>query len=74
MEECHKSYLFQRKQKKKINLKSLFQGTYIRDIKERYNIRNDDDLSELIDIIASNIGWLDQSDKPWKYIQVRKRS
>ena len=26
--------------------------------KERYNIRNDDDLSELIDIIASNIGCL----------------
>lgn len=36
----------------------MFQGTYIRDIKERYNIRNDDDLSELIDIIASNIGCL----------------
>lgn len=36
----------------------MFQGTYIRDIKERYNIRNDDDLNELIDIIASNIGCL----------------
>ena len=46
------------KKKKENYLKSLFQGTYIRDIKERYNIRNDDDLNELIDIIASNIGCL----------------
>ena len=49
---------FSDKKKKENYLKSLFQGTYIRDIKERYNIRNDDDLNELIDIIASNIGCL----------------
>ena len=49
---------FSKKTEKENYLKSLFQGTYIRDIKERYNIRNDDDLSELIDIIASNIGCL----------------
>ena len=49
---------FSNKKEKENYLKSLFQGTYIRDIKERYNIRNDDDLSELIDIIASNIGCL----------------
>ena len=49
---------FSKKTDKENYLKSLFQGTYIRDIKERYNIRNDDDLSELIDIIASNIGCL----------------
>lgn len=48
---------FSKKTEKENYLKSLFQGTYIRDIKERYNIRNDDDLSELIDI-ASNIGCL----------------
>ena len=49
---------FSNKEEKEKYLKSLFRGTYIRDIKERYGIRNDDDLSELIDIIASNIGCL----------------
>ena len=49
---------FSNKEEKEKYLKSLFQGTYIRDIKERYGIRNDDDLSELIDIIASSIGCL----------------
>ena len=50
--------IFSTKEEKEKYLKSLFQGTYIRDIKERYGIRNDDDLSELIDIIASSIGCL----------------
>lgn len=49
---------FSKKEEKEKYLKSLFKGTYIRDIKDRYSIRNDDDLSELIDIIASNIGCL----------------
>ncbi len=49
---------FAKKEEKEKYLKSLFQNTYIRDIKERYGIRNDDDLSELIDVIASNIGCL----------------
>ena len=49
---------FAKKEEKEKYLKSLFQGTYIHDIKERYAIRNDNDLSELIDIIASNIGCL----------------
>ena len=49
---------FSNKEEKEKYLKSLFQGTYICDIKERYGIRNDDDLSELIDIIASSIGCL----------------
>ncbi len=49
---------FANKEEKEKYLKSLFQNTYIRDIKERYGIRNDDDLSELIDVIASNIGCL----------------
>ena len=39
-------------------LKTLFDETYIKDIKDRYNIRKDDDLEELINIIASNIGAL----------------
>ena len=57
---------FSNKKEKENYLKSLFQGTYIRDIKERYNIRNDDDLSELIDIIASNIGCLENTFKSVK--------
>ena len=39
-------------------LKNLFSHTYIRDIKERYAIQKDDDLEELISLIASNIGSL----------------
>lgn len=39
-------------------LKSLFTHTYITDIKERYKIRNDADLEEIIDLLASSIGGL----------------
>lgn len=39
-------------------LKALFQRTYIRDIVERYNIKNTDVLDELLDIVASSIGGL----------------
>ena len=39
-------------------LRSLFANTYLIDIKERYDIRNDSDLDELIDVIASCIGSL----------------
>ena len=39
-------------------LKTLFDETYIKDIKERHDIRKDDDLEELINIIASGIGAL----------------
>ncbi len=39
-------------------LKNLFIHTYIRDIKERYEIKKDDDLEELISLVASNIGSL----------------
>lgn len=39
-------------------LKSLFTNTYLLDIKERYNIKNDDDLEELISMLASGIGGL----------------
>ena len=38
--------------------KNLFTHTYIRDIKERYEIKKDDDLEELINLVASNIGSL----------------
>lgn len=39
-------------------LKSLFKNVYMRDIKERYDIQKDDDLGELIDIVASSVGSL----------------
>lgn len=39
-------------------LKSLFAETYITDIKDRYKIRNDEELEILLDILSSNIGGL----------------
>ena len=39
-------------------LKNLFLHTYLRDIQERHNIKNDDDLEDLVNIIASSIGGL----------------
>lgn len=44
--------------KKKKYLSDLFKSTYMRDIKDRYKIQKDGDLSELIDLMASNIGGL----------------
>ncbi len=44
--------------KKMEYLKGLFEKTYITDIKERYNIKNDAELGELIDVIASSVGGL----------------
>lgn len=39
-------------------LKDLFETTYLRDIKERYGIKNDAEMGELINIMASTIGGL----------------
>lgn len=39
-------------------LKNLFEKTYLTDIQERYKIKDDSDLEELIDVIASSIGGL----------------
>lgn len=44
--------------KKESYLKQQFTHTYLRDIRERYNIQNDDDLGELISTIASTVGSL----------------
>lgn len=44
---------------KKVNyLEHQMEHTYLRDLKERYEIRQDDDLRELVDIMASGIGGL----------------
>lgn len=37
-------------------LEDLFKATYLSDIKERYRIKNDKELADLIDVLASNIG------------------
>ena len=50
-------------QQKKSYLQQLFSNTYLVDIKERYSIRNDDDLEELIDVMASSIGSLTNPQK-----------
>ncbi len=39
-------------------LKDLFETTYLRDIKERYGIKNEAEMDELINIAASSIGGL----------------
>lgn len=39
-------------------LKNLFKETYVRDIVERNKVRNDSELEELLNIVASNIGAL----------------
>ena len=39
-------------------LRNLFRHTYLVDIKERYSIKKDDDLEELVNVLASSIGGL----------------
>lgn len=53
-----KVVIFPTAEKKVEYLKQLFKKTHLTDIKERYKIKNDDDLEELIDTIASSIGGL----------------
>ena len=50
-------------QKKEEYLKNLFESTYVKDIKERYNIVHDSDLVELIDTLASSVGSLTNPSK-----------
>ena len=55
-------------------LKSLFDETYIKDIKDRYDIRKNDDLEELINIIASGIGALTNPNKLANTFRSEKKS
>ncbi len=55
-------------------LKTLFDETYIKDIKERYEIRKDDDLEELINIMASGIGALTNPNKLANTFRSKKKS
>lgn len=61
-------------QQKKGYLQQLFSNTYLIDIKERYGIRNDDDLEELIDVMASSIGSLTNPQKIANTFRSTKRS
>lgn len=55
-------------------LKSLFDEVYIKDIKERYEIRKDDDLEELINIMASGVGSLTNPNKLANTFRSEKKS
>lgn len=55
-------------------LKTLFDETYIKDIKERYDIRKDDDLEELINIMAFGIGALTNPNKLANTFRSEKKS
>ena len=55
-------------------LKTLFDETYIKDIKDRYSIRKDDDLEELINILASGIGALTNPNKLANTFRSEKKS
>lgn len=55
-------------------LKTLFDETYIKDIKDRYDIRKDGDLEELINIMASGIGALTNPNKLANTFRSEKKS
>lgn len=62
-------------EEQKVNfLKRLFAETYLTDIKERYDIRRDGDLEEIIDIIASSIGALTNPNKLLNTFRSEKES
>ncbi len=55
-------------------LKALFDETYIKDIKDRYDVRKDSDLEELINIMASGIGALTNPNKLADTFRSEKKS
>lgn len=65
---------FENEEQKVRFLKSLFDETYIKDIKDRYDIRKDDDLEELVNIIASGIGTLTNPNKLANTFRSEKKS
>jgi predicted AAA+ superfamily ATPase len=52
----------------------LFEETYIKDIKERYRVKKDGDLEELINILASGIGALSNPNKLANTFKSEKKS
>ena len=55
-------------------LNALFDETYIKDIKDRYAIRKDGDLEELVNILASGIGALTNPNKLANTFHSEKKS
>ncbi len=67
--------LFYTSEEQKVRfLKTLFDETYIKDIKDRHDIRKDDDLEELINIMASGIGALTNPNKLANTFRSEKKS
>ena len=54
---------FTEPEQKSSYLKNLFEETYIKDIKDRYGIRHDEEFEELINTIASSVGGLTNPNK-----------
>lgn len=50
--------LMETEKEKKSYLHNLFAHTYLKDIKERYNIKLDNDLEDLVNLLSSSIGGL----------------
>lgn len=65
---------YQNEEQKIRFLKALFKETYIKDIKDRYNIKKDGDLEELINVIASGIGALTNPNKLANTFKSEKKS
>ena len=65
---------YQTEEQKVRFLKALFDETYLKDSKDRYEIRKDDDLEELINIMASGIGALTNPNKLANTFQSEKKS
>lgn len=54
-------------------LKNLYTETYLRDIKERYQIKNDEEMENLLDFISSSIGSLTNPTKLANTFETVKR-
>lgn len=66
--------MYETEQQKVKYLTSLFEETYIKDIKERYRVKKDGDLEELINILASGIGALSNPNKLANTFKSEKKS
>lgn len=60
---------YKTEEQKSAYLKNLFEETYIKDIKERYHIRHEEEFEELLNIISSSIGSLTNPTKLSKTFQ-----
>lgn len=63
-----------REEDKAAYLQRLFEETYLRDIVERHHIRNDAQMEELVDLIASSVGSLTSVNKLANTFQSRERA